>query len=152
MMDVGSTTHSATVFAQRLRPITMLFDQIDPSLVECINLECPRAIAGSYCAFDTSRALATQLNLEAIDPIEISTLVQRADLELTRLWLQIKVWQACISHSMLECFSIIPALRVDYAYIKVVETARCAKRYRYDALKGNGRCMVGEVLGQGGSG
>jgi hypothetical protein len=147
MMDVGSTIHSATIFAQRLRPITMLFDQIVPGLVECINLECPRATAGSYCAFDTSQALATQQNLEAVGPIEITTQVQRADLELTRLWLQIKVWQACISHSMLECFSDMPALRVDYPYIKVVETARCAKRYPYDALKGNGRCMVGDALG-----
>ena len=69
-------------------------------------------------------------------------MVQQTDLELTRLWLHIKVWQVCISHSVLEHMSALPSLRIDYPYTVVLETTKIIRQFPPQALQGNGRCLV----------
>lgn len=126
-----------------MQPITQVFDALDPDLIECVNETCNKDRRS--CSFDVFKAVQTQHALEAVevDPALGLSDVQKADLVLTKQWLQVKVWQACVTHmALLQADCQIPELRIEYPLHKLAACKVAIDSCSTAALDGNGRCMV----------
>jgi hypothetical protein len=121
-----------------IRTITRLFDVADPELVGCLNGRCDRL----YCRLDRSKALCIENDLdEALELYGLSN-VQAANVVITRLWLLSRLWQACVSHALLESCATSGILYIRFPLVLLDETLKCLSVYDDDAMKGNGRCIV----------
>jgi hypothetical protein len=153
-----------TPYTLRLTPITRLFTLVDPELVECLNGHCCRArpavmaqdeesgvhpasapTPAGLCAFTRQRALSVHSSIEQIQSDPHASVVQLADLLVTKTWLQIKLWLASVSHAMLELDSSCPELHLTYPVAKVAGLKTAMDTLQRPAFEANGKCMVRQI-------
>lgn len=121
-----------------IRTITRLFDVAEPDLVGCLNGRCDRL----HCRLDPAKALSIERALEqALDLHGLSN-VQAANVVITRLWILSRLWQACVSHALLEASAVSGILYIRYPLVLLDATLKSLSVYDEDALKGNGWCLV----------
>ncbi len=63
--------------------------------------------------------------------------MQKADLVLTRQWLQVKVWQACVTHLALQDNWPVPELRVEFPLYKLLACKVALETCSAAALEAN---------------
>lgn len=102
---------------------------------------------GSSCAFTRQRALSVHSSIDQIQSDPHASVVQLADLIVTKTWLQIKLWLASVSHAMLELNSSCPELQLTYPIAKVAGLKAAMDTLQRPAFEANGKCMVSQIAG-----
>lgn len=131
--------------ARRLRPITRLFQLVSPALSQCIvGGRCANSGPASptSCVLDTTQAIAVQTAIASIWESEDLYPVQRADLQGTRAWLQVKIWAACVLHGLISPFALRAELCPTFPITILLQLDLMLKEISLSAFERNGQCMV----------
>lgn len=165
LLPASAAVGGTDALSRCLLPGARLYDCLGAPLIDCITGRCectavqadqgahlPQASRGDINALGYAVAphllpeaiIATHAALDAIDLNAILSLVQYADAVLTREFLHVKVWQGCVSHSMLELTPVPshPGLGFGYPLERICEVERVLGVLPRQAVAGNGRAMV----------
>ena len=123
----------------RLRGITELFETIDQDLLDCVNGTC---CGPPDCQLDSMRILLKMAGIEAVVPTDIHHEAERADILITKRWLQSKLWLVCITHQLLLFPSIVPELSMEYPLELLRHTHAALRDSTMSALETNSKAMV----------
>lgn len=111
---------------------------MDECLIQCINGSC-----SSQCTLDTNIAMLAHQALDSVQVTPELSDVQLVDMIITRLWLHVEIWRACMTHSLLEASSVRPELRIEYPVEVLAQVAAAIRSLPNNGLRGNARAMVG---------
>jgi hypothetical protein len=128
-----------------LIPITSLFEVADQTFLDCMNETCHKR--SLPCGMDADYIMVAHRRLDGVtmDNGDLTD-TQRVDVEITRIWLKIRIWQVCVSHSLLVLHTPFGELDVDYPLSQLGHTRIVIRDYDIDAFKGNGRAMVSRIV------
>lgn len=128
-----------TDLTERIQPCTRLFDAITPEVIDCINNQCNLA----NCNLDRLTISRTYKALESASHLKpILSQTQLADVLLTREWLEIKLWQSCVSHGLLLPTANESCFTISYPLEKLERCREIQERMIVESISGNGQAMV----------
>jgi hypothetical protein len=132
----------STEQSQRLQGSYQVYEAVEPTLIDCINGHCRSS--NTTCNLTLLSILDTHAKLREVRPVENLSPVQAADQHLTREWLQVKVWQACLSHSLLlpDIQAGFEELTMGYPLVKLYTVANLIRVLPLSGILGNGQAMV----------
>ena len=132
-----SHSSSLSEFNQKLRPMVRLYDIVDSEFIECINSQCT-----GRCRLDIVRAVAAQQALDMVDPAGGCSDVQLAIFEISRLWLKMKLWQACLGHNIIAPSPQYEEMGPNYVLKIHARLSDAVESLPSLALEGNGQAIV----------
>ncbi|ORX34801.1 hypothetical protein BD324DRAFT_635076 [Kockovaella imperatae] len=120
-----------------LRPTARLYELMEPSLIDCIIGKCyPQT-----CGLSTQLALSAHRSLADVSVEGCVSEVQVADTLLSAQWMHVKIWQACVTHSLLNFRASQPELRIEYPIDCLSATVAATQKISRRAICGNGHVM-----------
>jgi len=124
----------------RLGTCLRIFESLSPALIDCVNGKCDCETNGRPLTVETILGTHDTLDSVTFDP-ELC-IVQLADAHLTREYLHLKTWQACVSHGLLRMDDPASVLAIGYPLDRLVAVAGIIASLPFHSLSGNGFSMV----------
>ena len=121
-----------------LNAIIRIYDIVDEDILDCLNGLCK----GRHCHFDSSRAVVSLHALDSVELYQTLNNVQIADFMITRLWLKVRIWQTCVTHSILSSTIPLSELSMTYPLDILAQAHRAVSSLPAASFEGNGRAMV----------
>ena len=120
-----------------LPPVLRVYDALETDILDCVNALCPTA----PCQLDAYRVVRAHraLEIEEGNSEACWSLVQLADLRITRLWIHAKLWLASLTHSLLYPPSYEPELSPNYPLALLDAAEKVIRTLPRAALHGNGQ-------------
>ena len=123
-----------------LPPVLRVYDALETDILDCINALC----STNPCPLDAHGAVRAHRALETEDDGNGRwSLVQHADLRITRLWIHSKLWLASLTHSLLYPPTYELELSPNYPLTLLDAAEKVITTLPRAALYGNGQSLVG---------